>query len=338
MNNKNSTIKDVAKLANVSIKTVSRVINNEPTVKIDTQTKVEQAIAELNYTPNLAARTLKSSRSFTIALAYSNPSPNYIYNILNGCTTECQKHNFNLLMYPCDYKNNCIEILLLELVASSKADAIVLTPPLSDMSTIRNLLTRRNIIFATIAATDLATPMPTIYNYEFDGAYDLTNYLIGLGHTDIAFIKGHADHGGSEQRWLGFVQAMHQAKIKIKSNFIQQGDFAFNSGFECAKQLLRNKNPTAIFAANDDMAAGAVMYANKNNIKVPEQLSIAGFDNSPIASHIWPRLTTAHQHIEELVKTAIFQCVTKISGKNIPKFKAHTSEIIVRESTAKIND
>ena len=196
-----STITDVAKRAGVSIKTVSRVMNNEENVTQKTRDKVKEAARELNYAPNIAARRLASSRSFLIALLYDVPSPGYVANIQKGASQACRKAGYHLVVEPLEFADPSILDNIEDLVRQLPVDGIILTPPLCDNGEIVSILTRQNIPYIPIAPSTSHGDRPVVKMDDVKAAREMTEYLIGLGHTDIAFVKGHPRHSASALRF-----------------------------------------------------------------------------------------------------------------------------------------
>ena len=330
---KNNNIYDVASLAKVSVKTVSRVINNEPHVKIETIEKVKRAIKALDYSPNASARSLRNRRSYNIGLIYSNPSPYYITEIQNGMTKSCKDSNYDVLIHPCNYKEATIVDEISSLITDKKVDGLILTPPLTDMPELIQHLQSTKAIFVCISSGHNLSNVNCIYCNERDSAKKITQYLISMGHERIGYISGHPDHGGSQERLQGFKDGLESRQIAFDESLVKQGYFSLESGQDCAYDLLQNNNrPTAIFASNDDMAVGAIISAQQLGIHIPSEVSIVGFDDSPIAKHIWPRLTTVKQPISELADIATFNLLKMLSDNSLNINQQLQCEITIRES------
>jgi len=300
-----TTITDVARLANVSMKTVSRVLNNEPNVAKKTRERVLSAAKELRYSPNLAAKGLASSKSYLIALLYDNPSPNYIANIQKGAIKACRDNNYYLVIEPLSMVNanagNEVEKLLERL----PVDGVILTPPLCDDKDVLSILRSLNIPYVPVAPTIEINGVSSVKMDDVQASFEMTEYLIKRGHKKIGFIKGHRGHSATALRYKGYELAMEKFNLKIDKNFIVDGDFSFKSGVEAAENLLGlNEPPTAIFASNDDMAAGVVSVASRLGLEVPTKLSVGGFDDTPLAQILFPQLTTVKQPIYEMGQMA----------------------------------
>jgi len=331
-----ATIDDVAALAGVSIKTVSRVVNSEPNVRQTTQEKVQLAINELRYRPSPSARSLAANRSFLVALLYDNPNANYITDVQQGILQECRKRNYDLLIHPCNYRDEGLQDELEALVGKSRVDGVILTPPLSDMSGVIETLSALKMPYVRIAPAENHEVSACVYCDDGKASYDMAEHLIGLGHRRIGFIAGHPDHAVSLQRKKGFEQALVAHKIKQPKKLMHQGYFDCDSGREAALKMLNDSAPpTAIFASNDDMAAGVIQVARELNIEVPKQLSVVGFDDSPICSLTWPELTTVRQPIEELAQKATLLLLDEL-GKRTSTHKEQSllCSLVLRNSTA----
>ncbi len=327
-----TTITDVAKEAGVSMKTVSRVLNNEPNVAQATRDRVRDVARRLQYSPSLAARGLASSRSYLIALVYDTASPSYIFHIQAGAIEACRKYGYHVVLEPISLERGEADEAE-RILGRIGVDGVILTPPLSDSEQIRDTLRRLNIPHVLVAPEEPGHS-PSVRMDDTDAARQMTEYLIGQGHTDIGFILGHPDHGATERRRKGFERALTAHGHPIRDDRIVPGDFSFRSGVEAAVRLLsdpRNR-PTAIFASNDDMAAGVVSVAGRMNLAVPEELAVCGFDDTPLAQILWPKLTTVAQPIHDMGRKAAELLVDR--HKSDPPMQ-HTLdfELVIREST-----
>jgi LacI family transcriptional regulator len=299
-----ATIKDVSRVAGVSIKTVSRVLNKERYVSDDMRQKVEEAVARLNYHPSQAARTLAGKRSFQIGLIHDNPSPYYIFNMQAGVGQRCREADFRMIVQPCDINSPGLVDDIGALIDQAQLDGIIMTPPVTDVGTALAELFRRKIPVVRVQpGTDL-TATSAVYIDNVQAADDMTAYLISLGH-----------------RRIGFDAAL-----------VFPGQFDFQSGTAAAEALLAlDQPPTAIFASSDDMAAGVLAAAHRLGVAVPDQLSVAGFDDTDLAQVVWPSLTTIHQPIRDLGYAAadlLLEFGETIERRQLPH------KLVVRGSTA----
>ncbi len=301
------TIKDVAERANVSLKTVSRVINNEPSVLHGTRARVLRAIAELDYEPDAAARNLRSGTPFVIGLVYDNPNPYHIIGVQNGVLAACRETGFGLQIHPCDSTSPLLADELADFAQRSRLAGLVLTAPMSERMELVEALAARNVpLVRIIAATrDPEDGHPCVYVDDRDAAYEITEHLIQLGHQRIGFLWGGLAHLSSTERYAGYEQALADYNIPLDKHLVVPGDYTFDDGFRGARRLLALREPpTAIFGCNDEIAAGALAAAKSAGLNVPYDLSIAGFEDSPFSRQSWPALTTAKQATEEIARHA----------------------------------
>ena len=289
------TIKDVAERSNVSLKTVSRVINNETAVREKTRQKVLRAVEELNYQPDLSARSLRSSKSYALGVAYDNPNPYYIISVQNGMLSVCRETGYGLQIHPCNSASPNLAEELVDLVRHSRLAGLVLAPPMSERMELIKYLAANDIKFVRIlsAAEDPDDGFPCVFVDDRDAAYDITRHLIQLGHQRIGFLWGGPSHRSSPERYKGYESALKDYGIPIDKKLIVPGDYSFEDGFRGARKLFALKDPpTAIFGSNDEIAAGVLAAAKSTGIDVPNDLSIAGFEDSPFSKQSWPALTT----------------------------------------------
>jgi LacI family transcriptional regulator len=332
-----ATIKDVAKLAGVSFKTVSRVINNEPTVGKDLQEKVWSAVKELNYQPNLSARQLRGTPSF-IAFIYDNPNSHYVIDVQRGILNECRKQGFELVIHPCNAKSKDIHDEITAMVKRSHIAGLILTPPMSEMPSIVELLTELKVNFVRIlsASSEPDQLAPCVYIDDRKAGENITQYLIDLGHRNIGFLLGEREHKSSGERYEGYLDALNKNNIPLNPNLVMEGEYSFESGVERTKQMLNGTDkPSAIFACNDEIAAGTLFAARLMGVAVPQSLSIVGFEDSPFSRQTWPKLTTAQQPNDTIAETAAAILIANV--KNDDKADAISNDfhpqLIVRDST-----
>ena len=310
------TIHDVAKKAGVSFKTVSRDLNNEANVSAETQDKVRKAISALQYSPSIAARVLAGSRSFLVGLLYDTPSSYYTHSVQMGALERCREAGFHLVLEKCSSEARNAAATILVSIKHTRLDGVILTPPLSDNQAVRESLVEQKIPHVLISPPKLEPGISSVYMDDRRAAFDMTQYLISLGHRRIGFIKGLSRHGAAMLRLLGYEDALRAGGIKLDEALVKDGNFRFQSGADAAEELLRQKErPTAIFASNDEMGAGAVATAHRLGISIPRELSVVGFDDVPYASITWPALTTVHQPIVEMGAAAAGLLIAGIQSK-----------------------
>jgi LacI family transcriptional regulator len=327
---RSSTIKDVAEKAGVSLKTVSRVINNEPSVHARTRAKVQREIDALGYQPDPSARSLRSTRAYAVGLVYDNPNAHYIINMQRGVLSVCRASGFGLQIHPCDSSSPTLADELCELVRRSRLAGLVLAPPMSEQPALIRRLTEAKIPFMRIisARSDPKDGYPCVYVDDRDAAYAITEHLIQLGHQRIGFLWGGREHRSSPERYQGYEDALKDYGIALDRKLILPGDFTFDDGFRGARKLLALKDrPTAIFGSNDEIAAGVLAAAHSDGINVPFELSIAGFEDSPFSKQSWPALTTARQATEEIARHAAKRLIDDLQ-------REANGELVVRGSTA----
>ncbi|HEX3913371.1 MAG TPA: LacI family DNA-binding transcriptional regulator [Steroidobacteraceae bacterium] len=339
LNSASVTIQEVADLAKVSPKTVSRVINNEPRVRSDTRARILDAIEQLNYRPNLNARGLASNRSFLIGLFCERPG-DYLSEFQAGAVQRCRESSLHLMVEPWDVESPVIDKQMDTLLGQLRLEGVILLPPLGDHPVVLNKLHDASIPIVRIAPRTHLNTTPSIGIDDYAAARQITAHLLNLGHRRIGFMLGRPQHGATEQRYLGFVDEMRAHQVAVDPHLVQTGNFTFGDGLICAERMLRAKAPpTAIFASNDDMAAAAVSMARKFGLDLPGQLSVAGFDDAPVATMIWPELTTVRQPVAAMARIAadlIIQIEPRRNGwpERIPRHLLD-HELVIRSSTAR---
>lgn len=301
------TIKEVAEHAGVSQMTVSRALNQKSLVRAETRQRVEEAIRDLNYRPNLMARGLAGGRSYYIGLIYNNPSRSYLGEILLGALQRCRVGGHHLVIE--DFSPEAFALNPEEITQNlrvSGLDGVIVIPPPSENADIIKMLEAIGMAYVLIAPRSIKASDATVTIDDTAAAYAMTQHLIDKGHRRIAFIKGHPAHVSSAHRLEGYKAALARNKIRFAKSYVAEGAFTYESGMDAGAALLSlDRPPTAVFAANDDMAAGVIGAALQKGLKVPEDLSVAGFDDTAIASAVWPTLTTIRQPIAEMAYCAV---------------------------------
>ncbi len=336
------TIDDVATLAGVSIKTVSRVVNREPNVRESTREKVEKAIAELNYRPNPSAQNLASHRAHLIVLVYDDPSAyevpssGYIIRLQQGAQKACRKAGFELLIHPCNYRNPHVGGELRELIERFRPAGIIVAAPLSNMPKIVRAVKETGTPCVRLSHGGGNGAEYSIVTNDREFSAEMTRFLASLGHQRIAFIKGDTAHTAVGNRFNGYRDGLEQAGIEYREELVAQGDNSLGSGEACAAELLqREPRPTAIFCANDDMAAGVLRVATRLGIRVPEELSIAGCDDISLCRQLYPSLTTIRQPLDTMAESASRALIDGARGKpRAAMLDVVPATLEIRESTA----
>jgi LacI family transcriptional regulator len=341
MTKRRATIEDVASLAGVSIKTVSRVVNREPNVRGSTQEKVENAIAKLEYRPNPSARNLASHRARLIVLvyddpsAYEAPSSGYIIKIQEGALRACRPEGFELLINPCNPRDRNVGAKLQEQISQVRPSGIVVAAPLSNTSSIVDAVQATSTPYVLLSTGNGNGKKFEVATNDREISAEMTRYLASLGHTRIAFIKGHKNAKAVCNRFDGYKDGLKQSGLEYSGQLVAQGDLSIGSGEKCAEQLLQLEHPpTAIFSANDDMAAGVVRVASRMGISIPDELSVAGCDDISLAQQIFPSLTTIRQPLRAMAETASRALIEGSRGApHEPGLETIPGTIEVREST-----
>jgi len=302
---KGVTIHDVSRHAGVSSMTASRAINGEKYVRPVLREKVMASVRALDYLPNLAARATRSGGTAPrIGILYSNPSSAYLNEVMLGGLEQSARTGCQLLLEKCT--GLASQKVAVKRLLAVGVDGVILPPPLCDSRATVDMLNSAGVIPLALAT---AAPMDDVSSVRIDdyqGALAMTRYLIKLGHKEIGFIKGDPQHTPSELRYIGFAAGMKEAGLEIRREWIAPGLFTYRSGLSAGEKLLKRPDrPTAIFASNDDMAAAVIAIAHGVGLKVPEALTVCGFDDTPVASTIWPPLTTIHQPIVALGRAAV---------------------------------
>lgn len=336
------TIIDIARKAEVSFKTVSRVLNENPRVGADLRSRVLKAMAELDYQPNLAARSLAGRRGYAIALlvdgseffreddanAYFSP---YLVDLQAGALIACREQGYHFFVEPYDFSVEGWEGGLRAQLSRIALDGVMLAPPSADRLPLLDALDDLGIPYIRFAPGLQPERSPSVASDEDGGARAMAEHLLALGHRRIGLIGGPQDHIAAAVRVVAFQEAVAGRAEVI----FHTGDFTFEGGLAAGDALLtRDDRPSAIFATNDFMAAGVVTAATRRGLKVPEDVSIGGFDDSAVVRFLWPPLTTVRQPIRKMAAAAVDYLVAQASGRELPERAVElASELVVRGST-----
>jgi LacI family transcriptional regulator len=300
-----ATINDIARLANVSKKTVSRVINQSPFVKETTRAKIDAVIQQIGYAPDPQARGLAFRRSFLIGLIYDNPNAQYIVNIQDGVLDALRGSGFELVVHPCDRLSEDFLPGIRRFIERQKLHGVVLLPPISEDQMLAQALREIDCQYVRLASVRLDNTSRAILCNDREATAEAANYLEALGHRRIGLIAGPPQYRSAHERALGFTSALEARGVTIPPEMIVEGAYTFDSGVACAEALLaRRPRPTAIFACNDEMAAGVYKAAYRLKISIPEELSVVGFDDSPLATRLSPSLSTIRMPIRDMGRLA----------------------------------
>jgi LacI family transcriptional regulator len=331
-----TTIGDVARLSGVSVRTVSRVINNSPTVGEASRAKVQKVIDELSYRPNAQARGLATRRSYLLGMIYDNPDGLYIDDAQRGVLSVCRQGGYELVVHPCDRGADTLTAEAVGFASRSKLDGVIILPPISENNDLAGALAKASVKYVRLASVALDTAEHVVISNERSGAAAMATYLAGLGHQRIGYIAGPERMKSTRERLEGFCDALEKQGSKPCPDLIARGAYTFQSGAECGRLLLaRTSPPTAIFASNDEMAAGVIYAARELGIDVPGALSVAGFDDSALASRIVPSLTTIRRPVREMARLAASKLIASIDQRHDEARQLAMVEptLVVRDST-----
>lgn len=320
---KDVTIVDIAREAGVSIKTVSRVINREEGVGAETRLRVEALVEQLGYRPNVSARSLSSRRSYLIGVIFMRVGAyHYVGEVQVGAMRACRRAGYHLVVEQVSPADSIGPGPLAQALRAARFDGVILTPPTCDDPEVLGVIEAADLSFVRIAPDQDFSRSPYVFTDDHAAAREMTIRLWDMGHRRIAFIDGPPQHGSARRRREGYLAALQARGGEIRPEWIAQGTYYSLSGFNAAEALLSLPDrPTAIFAANDEMAVGALAAAAKHGLSVPRDLSVVGFDDGPSAESSWPPLTTVHQPTAEMAEAAAQML---IEGFGDPRFRGRT--------------
>ena len=329
---KNVTINDIARLSGVSKKTVSRIINNSPLVRKDTREKVEALMREVGYAPDPLARGLAFRRSFLIGMVYDNPTAQYIVDMQYGALDILRESSFELVVHPCDCRSADYIDGVRRFAQQQKLHGVILVPRASEDQALIEMLKDIGCRYVRIAAVPMDESSQMVITHDRDGAAEAADYLLSLGHSDIALITGPVAYRSTLERTAGFVDALRKRGIDLPENRIVEAGYTFESGLAAAeKLLLGDQRPTAIFTGNDEMAAGVYKVALNAGINIPRELSVIGYDDSSLASRLSPSLTSVRRNTRDTGRTAAAMLIQP-DGPNSRTSASVRPHVVVRDS------
>ncbi|MBT0670514.1 LacI family DNA-binding transcriptional regulator [Novosphingobium profundi] len=311
-----ATMQDVARAAGVSLKSVSRVINAEPHVSQKLLDKVQAAIHELRYVPDTAARSLAGQRHFMLGVLLDNPSPHYTMRLVAGAYEACRQHRYTLQfdnIYAAEGPGHQAERIE-QILHSSRLDGMILTPPTSDVPELLDSLERKGLPYVRIAPGQDTERSARVTVDDRDAVRQVADYFWERGHRRFGLVRGLWSHPSSRIRRDAFVERLrsHSPDVSIIE---ADGDYTFEGGLRAGEELLSARRPaTAVFASNDDGAAGVMTAAMRLGLKVPHDVSVIGFDDSWVAKSVWPSLTTVRQPLEEMGHAAAQMLISRALG------------------------
>lgn len=326
------TIKDIAKEADVSVTTVSRVLNDKPDVGDDTRAKILKIIKEKNYNPNSVARGLVMQKTNTIGLIIPDISNPFFPQVARAVEDKAQELGYSVIFFNTDNHLER-ERKAVELFKSKQVDGLIVSLSVGNEKIIEELK-KANYPVVQIDRSVLNHSYPLISIDNKKSAYQLVEYLLKKGCQSIAHITGDLNTTTARKRLAGYKKAVSDYGIELNGEYIVEGDYSQDSGFKAMKKLLKlKKRPDAVFAANDLSAAGAYKAIFSANLKIPADIAVVGHDDIDIASLLRPELTTMRQPKYDLGEKAVIVLMKMIKNNDL-KFKDQIlkTDLIIRES------
>lgn len=331
------TITQVAEAAGVSMKTVSRVLNGEPHVREEVRGRVLEAAKTLRYRPQMSARSLAGSRSFVVGYLLTDPSIPYHGHAQLGALQACRRAGYHLMVEGLDLASPQLDADLDGLFGAVPVDGVLLMPPLCDNAAVLEALDRAGTPYVRVSPGREPDRSPSVDIDDRAAARELTRHLIGLGHREIGFVMGDPGHGSAGRRLEGYQEALAEAGLAARPELVRPGRYAFQSGVDAAEALLAlERAPTAIFASNDTMALGVISAAFGRGLKVPQDLSVVGFDDS-LGQMAWPALTTVRQPVADMAAAATRIIIDQSRTRSPAPRQTHQilpSPLVIRDSAA----
>ncbi|KHL24667.1 LacI family transcriptional regulator [Croceibacterium mercuriale] len=333
MNKGQPTINDVARVAGVSKKTVSRVINASPLLRTDTRDKVARVIAELGYVPNPQARALALRRNFLIGLLHDNPNAQTVLNVQEGILDVIRDTDFALVVRPVDRHSPTLVEDCQRFIERQRLYGVLFLPPISENDDLAQMCAGLGCGYVRMGSAQLDEAAHAVGSNDREAVSGAVDHLVAQGHRRIGLILGPAGFRSAHERATGFREAMARHGLDVPDELVTQGSYRFASGVAGAEALLDVPDrPSAIFCSNDEMAAGALHTARSRGLQVPDDLSLVGFDDAPIAAHIWPPMTTVRWPIRPMARAAALKLIRPdIAGEEASRFPA---ELVTRASVA----
>ncbi|BCA57539.1 LacI family transcriptional regulator [Sphingomonas sp. HMP6] len=330
------TINDVARIAGVSKKTVSRVINRSPLLNDDTRRKVEEVIGDLGYIPNPQARALALRRNFLIGLVHDNPNAQTVMNVQQGMLEALHGTEFEMVVRPLDRGSATMLEDLRHFLERQRLFGVLLMPPISENDSIARLCSEIGCRYVRMGSAMLDDSAHMVASNDREAVRMAIEYLIAQGHRRIGLVAGPHGFRSAFERREGFEEALAAAGIALPRSMVADGSYTFDSGRIAADRLLDvMPRPTAIFASNDEMAAGVMHAALERGLHIPRDLSIIGFDDTPVAAHVWPPLTTVRWPIVSMARSAALKLLAGVDGSDpVEEPSQFLSTLIRRASVA----
>ncbi len=327
------TIKDIAKLANVSHTTVSRALNNSPHIHEETKIKIKAIAKQLNYVPNYNAKSLVLNKTYNIALFFSTidqgTSPSFFYEVVSGVNSVIRT-NYNLVLRGISDYQDFLS------VDKKRFDGIILISQSESDNVIIYDIMQKGIPLVVLNREIAEDSIVNILAAEKEGARKAVAYLIQNGHKDIALIEGKKGFKSSMDRKEGYIKALIEEGIQLNAEYIIEGEYNLESGHKAMQQLLAlPKIPSAVFCSNDDMAVGAMKAIFEAGLNVPEDISVIGFDDSVVCNYVTPTLTTIKKSTAEISIQGAEKLLSILEGRqeNGERIFLNT-ELVIRQSVA----
>ncbi|WP_298401053.1 LacI family DNA-binding transcriptional regulator [Sphingobium sp.] len=329
------TINDIARMAGVSKKTVSRVINRSPLLNQETRDKVEEIIRETGYVPNPQARALALGRNFLIGLIYDNPNVQMILSMQKGILEALHGTEFEMVIRPVDRGSNLVMDDIRSFVTRQRLFGVVILPPMSENDALARMLDEEGCRYVRMGSAVLDDAEHMVTSNDREAVAEAVRYLIAQGHRRIGLIAGPHGFRSAQERREGFELALAEAGISLPRSLVADGQYTFESGLSASESLLDlSPRPTAIFASNDEMAAGVLYAARLRGIAVPEELSIIGFDDTPVTTRVWPPLTTVRWPIVAMGRAAALKLIGTAIGEGAEVNEpSHFSSTLIRRGS-----
>ncbi|NTW44961.1 MAG: LacI family transcriptional regulator [Anaerolineaceae bacterium] len=328
------TIHDVAKKAGCSIKTVSRVVNDEPHVKASLRERVLAAINETGYTPNISARRLVQKRSYVICLLL-HASGSFQSSLLSKVLEVGYEGNYDVIVQTYFPSFSRSRKKISNLIQQNRIDGLITTPPCDSDPFLINLITNSGLPHVHIAPLNPTGGTPYVSAEDFTGAYQMTERLINLGHQRIGILLGHRNQRPSLDRLYGYRSALEKYQINFDEKLMVDSENNFEGGSTATKILMNLQNPPdAIFALSDEAAAGALFCLHELKIMVPQQVALAAFGDLGISHQIWPGISAVRYPVEKIVERSIQMLIDLVEGRQIDsKQVIFPTSIMMRGST-----
>ncbi|WP_294320709.1 LacI family DNA-binding transcriptional regulator [uncultured Sphingomonas sp.] len=308
-----TTIADVAARAGVSIRTVSRVLNRSPLVNAATREQVEAVVAALHFRPSARARGLATGRSFLLGLVHNDRNALVLDPLQRGIVGAAVARGYELVVHPVASGDGDPVADVLDFAGRSRVDGVVVVPPVSGVAGVAEALGRAGVLAVALSSVALSGYGAVLVSDERGAARAVADHLVALGHRRIALLSGPASAHSAQERRAGFVAGLASHGLTLTQE--AEGDYGFDSGVAAAVRLLATDPlPTAIFAANDVMAAAVLKVAAGRSLDVPGDLSVVGFDGSILARMLTPALTTVHRPIADMAAAITTRLIDGIEG------------------------